>query len=448
MMATAKTLCRASLLVALLASAPFIAADAQETLQVAVPAELQALLRQADALLAANDSPGAYDLLVTREPELAGHAYFDYLLGIAALDSGRTAEAILSLERAAAAAPQFSGARMELARAHFEAGEARQARSLFVALLEENPPPGVRTVLNQYIAAIDSKPGTPPSDFRPYAELIIGYDDNANGSTENQQFLGFTLSPDNLATESSFFEGGAGFNWTAPRSASFAWRLGARAGYRKNPDAAFVDAGILNGVGGMIWRSGAVFGSADLDAYHATRDGKSNEDYGGVNVLLGRHLNERWDLSITLRGGALRYADAIDVLDVNRVLYTLGTAYRFNSRGRVSIEVIGGSDDERQSGSPYGNSKTGARLSVNAPVGESSYLFASVGSLTSDYDGLFFGAPREDTQLTSVLQFEFRDVLTDGLTIAPRVRYIDNDSDVSLYDYDRTEIGLLIRWIP
>ena len=134
MMATAKTLCRASLLVAFMASAPFIAADAQETLQVAAPAELQELLRQADALLATNDSPGAYDLLVTRESELAGHAYFDYLLGIAALDSGRTAEAILSLERAAAAAPQFSGARMELARAHFEAGEARQARPLFVAL--------------------------------------------------------------------------------------------------------------------------------------------------------------------------------------------------------------------------------------------------------------------------------------------------------------------------
>jgi hypothetical protein len=447
-MAAAKILVRACAIALLMAAVPAPIVIAQETMQVAATAELRELLRQADALLAASDSHSAYNLLAPREAELAGHAYFDYLLGVAALDSGHTAGAILSLERAAAAAPQFSGARMELARAHFEAGEVRLARPLFVALLAENPPPGVRTVINQYIAAIDAKPGTPPGDFSPYAELLVGHDDNANGSTDNQQFLGFTLSPENLATETSFFEGAAGFNWTAPRSASFAWRLGARAGYRKNPDAEFVDAGILNGSGGMIWRRGAVFGSADLDAYHATRNGKSNEDYGGVNVLFGRHLNERWDLSIALRGGALRYADAIDVLDVNRALYTLGAAYRFQSRGRVSIEAIGGSDKERQSGSPYGNSKIGVRLSVNAPVGASTYLFASVGSLTSDYDGLFFGAPREDTQLTSVLQFEFRDVLTDGLTIAPRVRYIDNDSDVSLYDYDRTEIGLLIRWVP
>ena len=38
--------------------------------------------------------------------------------------------------------------------------------------------------------------------------------------------------------------------------------------------------------------------------------------------------------------------------------------------------------------------------------------------------------------------------MTDGLSIVPRLRYIDNDSDVSLYDWDRTEVGLLIRWEP
>ena len=66
--------------------------------------------------------------------------------------------------------------------------------------------------------------------------------------------------------------------------------------------------------------------------------------------------------------------------------------------------------------------------------------------LKSDYDGMFFGSSREDDQTSASLQLEFRDVLTDGLTIAPRLRYIDNESDVALYEYDRTEIGLLIRW--
>ena len=448
MIAAAKCLLRTCCVVSLMATLAVTVSFAQDTLRLQTPTELRELLGQAESLLAAGDSQNAWNLLHASESIHSGHAYFDYLLGVAALDSGRTTEAILSLQRAATAAPQFSGARMELARALFEAGEQERARPLFVALLEENPPAGVRIVIDQYIVAIDARPDAPPSALHPYAELMVGYDDNANGSTSDQQFLGFALDPENLATESSFFEGGAGFNWTVPKSTSFAWHLGAHAGYRKNPDASFVDTGILRGLGGMIWRNGANFGRFNVDAYAASRDGEPNESYSGANLLVGRSLNDRWDLSLALRAGALRYDEAIDVLDVNRILYTLGVAYRFQSRGRFVVEAIGGSDSERQDGSPYGNSKLGARISVNTAVGESTYLFASLGSLTSDYDGLFFGTSRKDTQLSSVLQFEFRDVLTDGLTIAPRLRYIDNDSDVSLYDWDRTEVGVLIRWEP
>ena len=448
MMPATRTVCRVVVILSVLAAAQINAAFAQDTLQIATTSEAQDVLQRAEAMLAGNNSQGAYALLQARESELAGHSYFDYLLGVAALDSGYLGEAILSLQRAALSAPQFSGARMELARAHFEVGDKNLARPLFTALLDENPPASVRDVINKYIAAIDARPATPPNYFAPYAELQVGHDSNANGSTDEQQFLGFTLSPDNLETDSSFFEGSAGFNWTVPRSASFAWLAGAHAGYRSNPDASFVDSGILSGLGGFSWRRGAVFGRANADVYWSSRDGSSNESYRGVSMLLGRSLNSRWDLNFTLRGGSVRYDDSIEILDVNRVLYSLGIAYRFASRGRIYFDAIGGSDNEQQTNSPYGNSKTGAKLGVSTAVGESSFLHASIGRLTSDFDGLFFGSPREDAQLTTLLQLEFRDVLTHGLTIAPRIRYIDNDSDVSLYNFDRTEIGLLIRWAP
>ena len=156
---------------------------AQQTLQVAADSETQALLRQAEALLGSNQSQQAYDLLSPRETSLSGNAYFDYLLGVAALDSGRVNAAILSLRRAVSAAPQFAGARMELARALYEAREAGEARALFAALLSEQPPPGVRNVIEQYITAIDTRPTRPPARFAPFAELYAGYDSNANGST-------------------------------------------------------------------------------------------------------------------------------------------------------------------------------------------------------------------------------------------------------------------------
>ena len=437
----------------LLAGAATTTVHAQDNARLAISAdaETRELLRRAERRLAAGDSDGVYRMLTEREASLAGNPYFDYLLGVAALDSGHSSEAIFSLQRALAVEPGFSGARLELARAYFDTGDTGQARPLFVALLNEDPPPGVRRVLSNYIAAIDARPDTSPSRLQPYAEFVIGYDSNANGSTDDQQFLGFTLNPDNIETDSGFAELAAGFNFSAPRSQppgrQFAWFAGGRLNHRHNPDASFVDATIVSGLGGFNWRNGDFYGRANLDGYLAWRDGESNENYGGVDLNVGRRLNAEWELTLGLRGGALRHDDAIEILDVDRVLYTLGASYRLADVGSVHIEAIGGQDSEKQSGSSYGNSKAGGRISLLAPVGDA-YLYASVGSLRSDYDGLFFGAAREDTQLTSILQIEFRDVWTEGLSLIPRLRYVDNDSDIDLYKYDRSEIGLVIRWIP
>jgi tetratricopeptide (TPR) repeat protein len=425
-----------------------VTAHAQDTLQISAATETRALLAEAETLLAGNDSEHAYALLIPHETELAGSPYYDYLLGVAALDSGRRSEAIFSLRRSIAVEPRFSGARMELGRAYFESGNPALARPIFVSLLGENPPAGVRDVLQQYIRAIDTPRPAPQSRFSGYFESFVGHDSNANGSTADQQFLGFMLSPENLATESPVIEIAAGFNWFVPKSSSFAWLVNARAGHRNNIDASFVNATILSGLGGMTWQRGEYFGRAAIDSYWASRDGNANESYAGLDLLFGRRLGDSWDVSLGLRGGAQRHDESIEVLDVNRVLYTFDVSQRFASGGKLSLQLIGGSDSEQQSGSPYGNSKTGGRISLSTPLGNASFLHASLGSLTSDYDGLFFGAPREDKQLMFLVQLEFRDVLTEGLSFVPLLRYVDNESDVSLYDYDRTEIGLLLRWVP
>ncbi len=447
-MRTAAILLRRVILLLAIALAPAGAVFAQETIRLANSSDARDLYQQAEILLADGRTFNAYELLRSYEPDLAGDPYFDYLLGVASLDSGRTGEAILNLQRAAAAAPDFAGARLELARAYYESGEYSEARLMFVALLGENPPPAVHDAIRGYINAIDSRSQAAPSQFSPYGEFFAGHDNNANGSTDDQQFLGFALSPENQATKSSFFEVAGGFDWSLPRTSGFGWLLGARASYRENPNADFVDSGIVSGLSGANWRGAAFFGRAAINAYVASRDGDANENYAGIDLLLGRNLNDRWDLSFAVRSGTLRYDDSIQVLDVNRSIVTVMTSYRIAPRARLSFEVIGGSDSEQENGSPYGNSKFGGRVALATPIGEASTLFASAGSLTSDYDGLFFGAAREDQQTSALLQLEYRNVWVDGLTLAPRLRYVDNKSDVDLYTYDRTEIGLLIRWTP
>ncbi len=423
-------------------------AQTGDRLRLTTDAETRELVRQAEDLLTNGESARAYELLQPHETALAGDVLFDYVLGVAALDTGRQSEAIFSLRRALSVEPGFSGARMELARAYYESGNPELARPLFTQLLGESPPPPVAGVIQQYLQAIDHAPAAPQSRFLPYLELFAGYDTNANGSTDDQQFLGFTLSPDNVETESAFAELRAGFDWFIPRSSRFGWVFNAGASHRVNPDASFVDTTILNGLGGFNWQRDAWFGRAVVDGYWGSRDGNPNESYLGLDALIGRRLSDSWDATLGLRGGAQRYDEAIEVLDVNRFLYSVGLTRHFASRAQLSVQVLGGNDSEQFEGSPYGNSKIGGRLGLSMPVGASAWLLASLGSLTSDYDGLFFGTPREDTQLFTMLQLEFRDVLIRNLAIIPRVRYINNDSDVELYSYDRTELGIAFRWTP
>ncbi|MEQ8205606.1 MAG: surface lipoprotein assembly modifier [Woeseia sp.] len=409
-------------------------------------AGLRTLLANAEDLLRAGRAQPAYALLANEERRHAGNPLFDYLLGVAALDTGRQGVAVFSLQRALAVEPGFSGARLELARAYFESGYPERARPLFAQTLDENPPTALRETIVRYLLAIDAAPAAPESRLSVYAELTAGYDTNANGSTARERFLGYELNRNNVKQGSVFADIGAGFVWLRPVSERFAWHVSGHAGHRQNPDADFVDATVTMGDAGFQWRHGQLFGRASFGGYYGSRDGDSNESFAGVEALLGSRLTEDWDLSVSVRGGTQRYDDAIDILDVDQLLYALTLARRFANGARLSLAALGGSDDEREAGSPYGNRQSGARASVAVPIGPATRFAASVRSLRRDYDGMFFGSAREDQQLSANLELEFRDVWLSGLSVSPRVRFIDNRSDVSLYRYDRSEIGVGLKW--
>jgi len=422
---------------------------AQDTITVGVELDSAGaqVLDRAQALVQAGDAEAAYTLLAEREVELAGHPLFDYLLGVAALDSGRFSEAIFSLRRSLAMAPGFSGARMELARAYYEAGNASLARPLFAQLLDENPPAGVEGVIRDYLSVIDRQPVSPGVSFSPFLEGAVGYDTNANGSTDNRQFLGFVLSDQNVEADSPYAEIGAGFDWIKPTQGGINWLARLRGNHRSNRDASYIDTTFLSGLVGLAWQRGGFYGNAALDTYWAARDGKSNEDYTGISLLLGRRISDNWDAVSDFSTGALRFNDTLDVMDVDRWLLGVGLVRRLGSGGSLRLQLIGGSDSERQSNSPYGNSKLGGRIALALPVNSRVSVNAFLGSLETEYDRPFFGVEREDTQLTAALEIVWQNI-TPGLSLVPAIRWIDNDSSLSLYTYDRTEISLNLRWIP
>jgi len=406
-------------------------------------------LQRAQAMLSGGQAAEAYQLLSGREADWAGIPLYDYLLGMAALDAGRPGEAIFSLQRVVANEPEFSGARMELARAHYEAGELKASRTQFEYLLTQSPPQNTRSIIERYIAAIDGR-GPGGGGVRPFIELGAGYDSNANGSTGEQTFLGFTLDTNNVETASSFFELAAGLNHVAPLGESVAWINGVRLSHRLNPDADFVDQSI-GSLGTMLsWAHERARASVGINGYYSFLDGEDHEWGAAVDLATGRRLGDNWDLGLTLRGGPVRYEnDLLEVLETDRYLGAL-TLSRLNIGGRparMGLTILGGLDDEREDGSPYGNQRLGARLTGGWAISARSGMYAEAGYLRTGYDDSpgFFGVDRKDEESSWLIAGEIQDWPTRGWALNPRLRYVQHDSNVSLYEYDRWEASVYLR---
>lgn len=417
-----------------------------------------ATLAKAQTLLANGQPAAAWELLSPLELDAAGSPDFDYWFGLAALDSGRPAAAIPAFERVLAGEPGFAGARMELARAHFETGGYPAAEEQFRFLLTQAPPPATRSVIERYLLAIDRATGLAiagRSRFVPYAEVGAGWDSNANASTGSDSFGIFLLDPDNVETSSSFVELAGGFRHGLAVEPGGTLISSARASYRLNPDADFVDQLLLSlGTAGQkSW--GASRASLGASGYYGWLDGGRHELGAGVDLGLARQVGTDWELASTGRAGVVRYQqDELEVLDVNRYLGALAlTRAGIGARdGRAGIAALFGTDRAEEDDSPYGNDRLGARVFGSWRLGSTGSLYLEAAYQETDFDDTpgftsdgFTYADREDEQWSATISTEYRDWPAPGYSLAPTLRYTTTDSSVSLFDYDRFEIGVYLR---
>jgi tetratricopeptide (TPR) repeat protein len=396
--------------------------------------------------LEARSADDVYRFLQPLEQQYAGDVDYDYRLGTAAVDSGRYSQAIFVLQRAVATRPGFSGARMELARAYYSQGDNEAARREFETLQDQNPPPQAAQAIAAYLDAIDRRAAAYQRQLSGYAELGSGFDSNANGAPDIQSFIGIVLDSRNQAASSPYYSLGAGGRVSHPFAPG--WRLlGTGAlGYRANPDASFVDSQVLRVAGGAEWRPGQVELSLQPNFATAKLDGEDNHQVAGIDFAGIWHLT-RAQASLNVRSSRTRYADGLEVLDVDTLVY--GLAAQFTPLALPRLQLLGsftlGGDDAVEALSPYGRDLSGARVGAMVGFGASHSLLVSASTLMADYDGLFFGDRRDDEQLALALGYEWGGLRLRGWTLRAQLNYVDNTSSVALYDYDRLDAGVSLR---
>ncbi len=396
----------------------------------------------------------AYQLLAQQELALAGQPDFDYLFGVAALDSGRTDEAIAALQRVLAQDPEDASARLELGRAYFESGNHATARRHFQTLVARDPPaaigrPSIGAMAEAYLRAMD-EPAARSSSLTSGFDFGTGYDSNANASTSDRTFLGVTLNPHNVATSSAFAQLAGWLDHARPVGERSTLATTARIGHRWNPDAGFVDQTIASLDTTLQLGNGPTTFSIGGGGYYGLLDGESHRWGANVDLSLAHRFGDGWRASALLRAGQLRYDNGfpgLSVLDMDQLLGAF-SLQRAGSVGDFGMTVYAGTDDPSKSGSAFGNDRLGVQLYAGSRTAAGHSLQFQFGWQEIDFDdsaGFFLGTDRSDDAWSAALVGEIRDWPAAGLDLMPRVSWQNNDSNISLYQYDRFEFGLTLR---
>ena len=427
-----------------------------------------ALLRDARQLLAASNPKQAYMILIAQEPQLAGNVEFDYLLGVAALDSGKTDEAIIAFERVLQVDPKNAGARLDLARAYFNHGSMDLAQANFLELKASNPPAEALVAIDKYLAAIRARRAQTGNTFAAWGETALGYDSNITGvpadftSAVASAFnlTGVNPTGNSIKRKAPYLGAAVGADYSYALKAGWAGFVGGEARGR-----AYRHEGDFNSVSGEA-RVGAswIVGQQQLrltGGYNrfnqeglAPGDPKPTNDRSTALIAADYRyaLNERQQWHVGLAGTRVKFLTN-NIEDFNAATLTAGFTQAFERKGSPVLQVSGFySRDEAIRKLADGVSDKSKRV-----AGARSYFQYSLTDNLAWFNGLGFSVRRDQSAFARATEIEIgRDRLADATlgvtwrfqpTCSMRAQWFAsrNDSNIAIYDFTRHEVSSTIR---
>ena len=393
------------------------------------------------------DFTTAYAQLAALEAQYAGDVEFDTLLGAAAVQAGAAEEAVLPLRRVVLQRPGALDVRFDLARALYAAGEWEEADRGFAELQKRNPPPAVARGIREYREAIAARNARYRSRLQWLAQVESGDDSNANAATDLQNFAGFQLSEAAREQSSAFWGLGLSAGIGLPLNARWRVQLEPQARLREYTDfeaASRQEAGLG---AGLVYERASSQLRFGLRGTQIWLDGESNATLFALEGGWKRSLSGLLSLGANLRLGALRFPDALATREVDQYVLSTELGYGFAAlpRVRLASTLLLGRDEAVEDDSPNSRDSYGFAQSLSWFIGKGSYASLRLGYLEAGYDDAFFGIQRDDEQLSAGLTLGYAPAALLGWGVMLRSSWLDNDSSVDFYSYDRVEIGLVVQ---
>ena len=406
-----------------------------------------------DALLEQGKGAEAFELAKGRAIQEEGDPVFDFHYALAALASGRADMAVFPLERVLLMQSWNDRARLELGRAYFTLGDYQAAGTQFHSVLDHKPPSNVTARIRRYLDEIDQRSRFEQTRFSAAAEFAVGYDTNINSSTDRAMIaipaLGMLLLGDGgRQREDGFFEVAASgqVQHALSRKRGIFFQAGVRD--HDNLDSNELDTLTVGAGGGYLWmhererfRVPVQFQRVFLNAEDFRTLGTGGFEWthffdGGAN-----------NATTFLQTGVIRY-DGQSRRDVDLLLIgeTLTGSWRQNTVMTSLSTYLGKEFEVREEGKEFGRGYAGVRGEVQwKPVPDHIfYSYAGWQFARHHADDPLFMRRREETYVQVILGWDW--LMTKRFDMRLEVELAENNSTLELYEYDRNQARLGVRY--
>jgi hypothetical protein len=404
-------------------------------------------------LIEQNKAKEAYELGLKHQ-NLLGEDRFDYVFGVAAIDSGRVSLGVLSLERVLLSNPGDDLIRLELARGYYNLGEYPRAKDEFNEVLSHKPPPGVVNTINIYLEAIKGKEKKERVHGSVYAEVGAGYNNNVNTATSVNNIIlpvfgPVQLSEGNQPQSSSFSFMSAGGTLHVPLDTGISSFTSVSTTAQKYSQADGYDLNVSNALTGLKFDDNVNIVKVAAFGTIAQMDQQPVPDSLGAGIQYERVLTARQAATASISNSQLTYPSQFNIY--NSTLNTASIGYRlgFPTTAWAPVLVLSGivaNQTNTQNRPDLTRNIGGLNLTVFALPAEKWGLNLNTGYSRSNYDGqdLLYLANRSDGLFSANGTVEYK--LTKNWSTRLELTYFKNQSNLSLYTFQQATGALKLRY--
>jgi len=398
------------------------------------------------SLLNNQDNSEAYQLALQSQFENEGDPRFDYAFGAAARANGHLNQAVFAFERVLQVQPNALDARIALAMSYYDLGNLDAAEKELNTLQRFNLNDATLTsTIEAYLSAIQQKRAQLDNLLHASARFGFGHDSNPNNGVEDEFITIPLLGPVTLFDESlendrvdANFQGQ--FSYVKPINQHSSWQVAGSVLHAEYDDDLALSRTFVTSSLGYSTRLKDIDYSGSVFYRPLWLDDDSLLDYYGLVLTASKQVSGPFVAGLDLSVSTEDYSE-LRGFDRDQLLANAWLEMS-QSNGAHRFAFRFGQEQAADNNDFLDRDLLGFGYQWRHRIDQQWEYSLSLDYLDSEYQGVhpLFGVTREDSFFSSDL--ELRYVMAERWALMSKLSYLQNDSDIDLYEYQRVKVWL------